>query len=222
MQIQMNVPLSWSLLGVLLLSAGGLRASQDVAEWKFTGGTPEPAAVADGVKASPVTDPKEPRPDNGLPDYIGVSTNGQAWFDVHFVRSRFDGPQGSVAGDQFLEFTVGPEDGKALDLAGVEVICGGNTNPGEAFRASLALAASPDEFREFLGQKEFDVVQSGSVQVWVADETFSVDLSGNPAFQRLTGPVTFRVYASDNASEAGKPAKQHIRIDAIRVTGEVK
>lgn len=218
----MTAPLRLLALGVLLLSAGVSVASQDVAEWKFTGGSPEPTMVADGVKASPVTDPKEARPDKGLPDYIGVSTNGQAWFDVHFLRNRFDGPQGSVAGDQYLEFTVGPQDGKTLNLSGVELTCGGNTNPGEAFRASLALAASADGFREFLGQTEFDVVQSGSLLAWVADESFSVNLEGNPAFQGLTGPVTFRVYATDNASESGKPAKQHIRIDAVRVTGELK
>lgn len=106
----------------------------------------------------------------------------------------------------YIEFTVTPGSGVTVDLAGLEYYV--NRRDSSAGKASIA--SSVDNFAT---SYDFDVPGGGfKLRGW--------DLSGNPAFQGITGPVTFRIYNYGNNS-AGSDFNRGVFFDNVKVLGRV-
>jgi hypothetical protein len=207
------------ILTVLLTSVTG-HTQEELARWEFLAGEAAPSHVAAGIKAGSVTDPKTERSDGLLPDYIGISPRGQAYYDAHFLRPQFDGVEGAVAGEQYIEFEVAPADKNSLSLLSLAIECGGNTIAGETFQASLAVTSSADGHKTLLGERQFEIFQSIDHGDWKPSEEFKLVLGSEPALQKIREPVTFRIYARVEPTQPGPWNVRHVRIDSISLTGE--
>ncbi len=91
----------------------------------------------------------------------------------------------AVAGDDYMTFTVTPDAQVSLDLEAI------------TFKASKTASTSVDEYA--VTDESGSLIGSAATITTTGQTTayqaVSVDLSGNPAYQGLTEPVTFRIYA---------------------------
>jgi MYXO-CTERM domain-containing protein len=108
----------------------------------------------------------------------------------------------NAAGNDYVEFTVGPKAGFTLSLTGVEL----DSRRSGTGPANWQLRSSVDSFAAGLG--------SGSPGngVWTANQNVAL----NGAFAALAGGVTFRVYGYNATGSSGT-----LRLDNLEVFGVI-
>ena len=166
-----------------------------LAQYSFTGGSPNPTATASGIAASAITN-------GSLATFIPDADNGYATAPVIQVNP----PNGStnaaaaVTNDSYFEFTVTPD--TTLNLAELTFNAG---RGGAGTPRGWALRSSVDGFAANIASQDVSTVRPNF-------STYSADLSG-AEFQNVATPITFRVYIyTPNSGNS-------IEFDDITLTG---
>jgi hypothetical protein len=124
----------------------------------------------------------------------------------------------AITNNFYSAFTIEPNSGFALNLSTLTFNYGGTSDVTVSFTANFFVRSSTDGFAADVGTTFSKSIPANlSIPAYTLA---SIDLSG-AAFQNLSAPVTFRIYAfADNYSGSFVIADRP-RIDAINLAGTV-
>ncbi|MDF7825998.1 glycosyl hydrolase, partial [Pontiellaceae bacterium B12227] len=152
-----------------------------------------PSMIASSVSASSLSSPMTVAPSAGFGDTSGLDGTGVAFGSVDELGamgiSVDDAPTASfaaaVAGDDYVSFTVTPENGQSLVLSSI------------SFKAIKRNAGSVDEYAvtdgsgTMIGSAVIATTVGGAADIY---DSFVIDLAGT-AYETLSAATEFRIYA---------------------------
>ncbi|WP_372808702.1 glycosyl hydrolase, partial [Pontiella sp.] len=169
--------------------AGPILVGYDFAE----GASEATEVVSPHVSATTLTSPMDISFPTTIGDNSGVDAEGLAFGNTGTLGCVGIGVNdatttsfaGAVAGDDYVTFTVTPDDEVALDLTAI------------TFKASTSVSTSVDEYAvtDESGNLIGSTVAISTLGQTTTYQAVSVDLTGNADYQGVTEPTTFRIYA---------------------------
>ena len=206
------------VLLVVLLTAKGAFADL-LASYPFTAGSVSSIDTNPNSTASAVTDTKT---------YIGASASASNAFILAYdgatavFSTNFTS---AVNNDRYFQFSLSTDPGYVANLDTLSFNYGGAANSQASYTSLFQVRSSLDNYVNPLGTST-GVVVAPSASALNTPGVFSLDLSGNPSFQGITG-VTFRIYGVfENPTVSGSPGftstqNGSLRLDNLALTGSV-